>query len=78
MELGSTNNPHNKKKQRPQPTSLNKIAVLTKLAEETCMLLWGKLRISLGLVDLHGTGFETMAILVKALKCVTKRLRAFP
>ena len=26
----------------------------------------------------HGTRFETMAILVKALKCVTKRLRAFP
>ena len=26
----------------------------------------------------HGTGFEMMAILVKALKCVTKRLRAFP
>ena len=26
----------------------------------------------------HGTRSETMAILVKALKCVTKRLRAFP
>ena len=26
----------------------------------------------------HGTRFETMAILVKALKCVTKRLHAFP
>ena len=26
----------------------------------------------------HGTRFGTMAILVKALKCVTKRLRAFP
>ena len=26
----------------------------------------------------HGTRFETMAILVKALKCATKRLRAFP
>ena len=26
----------------------------------------------------HGTRFEMMAILVKALKCVTKRLRAFP
>ena len=28
--------------------------------------------------NFHGTRFETMAILVKALKCVTKRLRAFP
>ena len=26
----------------------------------------------------HGTRFETMAILVKALKCATKRFRAFP
>ena len=27
-------------------------------------------------VDVHGTRFETMAILVKALKCATKRLHA--
>ena len=28
------------------------------------------------LVRAHGTGFETMAILVKALKCATERLHA--
>ena len=26
----------------------------------------------------HGTGFGTMAILVKALKCATEQLHAFP
>ena len=36
-----------------------------------CSLRWWRFRE-------HGTRFETMAILVKALKCVTKRLRAFP
>ena len=30
------------------------------------------------ILALHGTRFETMAILVKALKCATKRLHAFP
>ena len=39
---------------------------------------FGKKKGKIALTREHGTRFEMMAILVKALKCATKRLRAFP